>query len=181
MRHLLIFIVALLDHWATLATGGLIMGGVWLYKDVLGYEYSVKINGILAFVFFLAAAFLAWREQFIRAGESLRPVQIGDAIASFDTELRVWRNRVNNGSVIFFERRFYAFKNRLRAFGRANLSIPQNERLLHMSTTELCRVMAVGSARQTGTRKPRITQEDCSQMIEGLIENLYEVGRSIRD
>ena len=56
------FALALVKHWAALATGGVIIAGVWLYKDVLGHTVWENLNVWLAFVFVVYASFLAWRD-----------------------------------------------------------------------------------------------------------------------
>lgn len=39
------------------------MGGLWFYKDVLGFQVPGYVNGILAIVFLGLATFLAWRDK----------------------------------------------------------------------------------------------------------------------
>jgi hypothetical protein len=62
------FIVAVVQHWQGLLTGGIITAGVVLYVVVSGHNLARWIYLVLFLgIFFLMSCFLAWRDEHQRA------------------------------------------------------------------------------------------------------------------
>ena len=67
---LLSFLWAYLSHWQSYATGGVVTGIIGVSERLLGKQLPKKVYAaIFILVFSLAAFFLAWRDEYIRANE----------------------------------------------------------------------------------------------------------------
>jgi len=95
------FLVAVLGWWKVLVTGSLITAGVVFYEHLkgqpLGTTTSAKLFG---FGFVLAAIFLAWRQERVRA-RTLEPFPLppGVDIEHYDPVIRpdqAWRLRIRD-------------------------------------------------------------------------------------
>jgi hypothetical protein len=94
------FFVAVLRWWKVLVTGSLVTAGIVAYAHVIGQQLGTAISATLSSGFVLAAIFLAWREERVRARalETL-PLPPGVDIEHYDPVLRpdqAWRLRIRD-------------------------------------------------------------------------------------
>jgi hypothetical protein len=94
------FFVAVLRWWKVLVTGSLVTAGIVAYEHVIGQLLGTANSATLFSGFVLAAIFLAWREERVRARalETL-PLPPGVDIEHYDPVLRpdqAWRLRIRD-------------------------------------------------------------------------------------
>jgi hypothetical protein len=81
------FIGRLVHHWAALATGGVIMAGVWAANSLAGWQIPWIVNVALAVIFFGFAAFQTWRDEHLKVTalerEPLRPIEMRKRLDAF--------------------------------------------------------------------------------------------------
>lgn len=90
------FLSALVRYWAALATGGTIMAANWAYHGLKGTQQGKIEFDILAFLFFVMATYLAWRDQKKFAQETL--TKIGNLEKSHSEQMNALRARLQNES-----------------------------------------------------------------------------------
>lgn len=118
------FLLEVGKHWTALATGGIIMAGVWVGKDIFGMNVPPWVNVVLANLFWLLACFFAWRDQYDKTRTLTRPVQINDALDAFQERGRQLAKDAGNNRWRT-KARTDAWIKDLVNFGLANLTTDQ--------------------------------------------------------
>jgi hypothetical protein len=65
------FARAVIKHWGTLATGGVIVAVVWWRGSVLGIQEAPAFSLALGISFLIAATFLAWRDKLLEIDKAI--------------------------------------------------------------------------------------------------------------
>ncbi len=55
---------AVVTHWSSWLTGGLIIAAIWVYEHFKGQSLSWRFAAVILVLCFLAATFMAWRDQY---------------------------------------------------------------------------------------------------------------------
>lgn len=63
LSDILEFTKAVVTHWGSWLTGSLIIAAIWVYEHFKGESLSWKFAAVVLAVCFLAATFIAWRDQ----------------------------------------------------------------------------------------------------------------------
>src|SRR5262249_23280003 len=90
------FLSALVRYWAALATGGIIMAANWAYHGIKGTQQGKIEFDILAFLFFVMAAYLAWPDQKKITQETL--AKISNLEKSHSENMNALQARLQNES-----------------------------------------------------------------------------------
>jgi hypothetical protein len=59
------FAKAVVTHWGSLLTGGLIIAAIWIYEHFKGESLSWRFALVVLVLCFLAATYMAWRDQYL--------------------------------------------------------------------------------------------------------------------
>ena len=65
LGDILQFTKAVVTHWSSWLTGGLIIAAIWVFEHFKGDSLSWRFAAVVLVVCFLAATFMAWRDQYL--------------------------------------------------------------------------------------------------------------------
>lgn len=63
LGDILEFTKSVVTHWGSWLTGGLVIAAIWVYEHFKGESLSWKFAAVVLVFCFLAATFMAWRDQ----------------------------------------------------------------------------------------------------------------------